>query len=247
MKTRLKIMEETHEQCRKYKSFVDKIDKALAEHPAIKFTESAKPKTITNQESSIKIKLKAELLREGIPEIFRPSKEPPRITEPINKQGGAPPIKAQEPAERTISMNSAAPLKTDIEKPAPSSPERRGWHIPASEKTRSFQEQVERELENSRLQNPVSQPYKESSPLQSAFSSASQNRPPPTFTTNEYVVNKTKVTAATIRERMPPEFKAQPYPEETPQIARRSGAFNKAATPPEGNKPQLKNNPDHQP
>lgn len=229
MKTRLKIMEETHEQCRKYKSFVDKIDKALAEHPSIKFTESAKPKTITNQELSIKIKLKAELLREGIPEIFRPTKEQDRITEPINKQATAPPLKAQEPAERTTSITPAAPLGTPTEKPIPPSPERRDWHIPASEKIRAFQVQVEKELENSRLKNPAPQPYKESSPLQSAFTSASQSKPPPTFTTNEYVVNKTTATAATIREQMPPEYKAEPHWEDTPQTARMSGAFNVAA------------------
>ncbi|WP_435641774.1 MobQ family relaxase [Micavibrio aeruginosavorus] len=230
MKNRLKIMEETHEQCRKYKSFVDKIDKALAEHPTIKFTESAKPKTITNQESGIKIKLKAELLREGIPEIFRPSKEQPRITEPINKQAIPPPLKAQEPAERTTSITPAAPLGTHTEKPTPPSPERRDWHIPASEKTRGFQVHVERALENSRLQNPVSQPYKESSPLQSAFTTSSQNRPPEKITTNEDVVNKTIATAAIIREKMPPEYKAEPYPEETPPAARMSGAFKVATT-----------------
>ena len=75
MKTRLKIMEETHDHSRKYKSFVDSIEKTLAEHPAIKFTESARPKTITDLEFSIRIKLKAGLLREGIPEIFKPSKK----------------------------------------------------------------------------------------------------------------------------------------------------------------------------
>ena len=246
MKNRLKIMEETHEHCRKYKSFVDKIDKALAENPGIKFTESAKPKTITNQESSIKIRLKAELLREGIPEIFKPSKEQPRITEPINRQATAPPLKAQEPAERTASTIPAVTLRTDTEKPTPPSPERRNWHIPASEKTRAFQVQVEKELENSRLQNPAPQPYKESLPLKSAFSSASQNKLPEKFTTNEDVVNKTTGTAAIIREKMPPEFKAEPYPEETPQAARISGLFNLSAIKTE-EKPVINKEPDYRP
>ncbi|MCL4677142.1 MAG: MobA/MobL family protein [Alphaproteobacteria bacterium] len=246
MKTRLKIMEETHEQCRKYKSFVDKIDKALAGHPAIKFTEIVKLKTITDQESSIKIKLKAELLREGIPEIFKPSKEQPRITEPINSQATAPPLKAQEPAERTASIIPTASLRADTEKPALTSAERSDWHIPASEKTRAFQVQVERELENSRLQNPAPQPYKESSPLQNAFSSASQNRPPEKFTTNEDVVNKTTATAAIIREKMPPKFKAEPYPEETPQAVRISGLFNLSAIKTE-EKPIINKKPDYRP
>jgi hypothetical protein len=83
MKTRLSILEESHDHYRKYKSFVDSIEKVLAENPVIKFTESAKSKTITDLEFSIKLKLKAELLREGIPEIFKPSKETIRI--PIQK------------------------------------------------------------------------------------------------------------------------------------------------------------------
>lgn len=246
MKTRLKIMEETHEHCRKYKSFVDKIDKALAENPAIKFTESAKPKTITNQESSIKIKLKAELLREGIPEVFRPSKEQNRITEPINKQGAVPQLKAQEPAERTTNHTPATPLIADTAKTVPPSPERKDWHIPASEKTRAFQVQVLRILESQRQPTPTPQPYKESSPLQSAFSSASQNKPPEKFTTNEAVVNKTTAKAAIIREKMPPEFKAEQYPEETPQAARISGLFNLSAIKTE-EKPLINKEPDYRP
>ena len=89
---------------------------------------------------------------------------------------------------------------------------------------------MERELENNRLQNPTPEPHKESSPLQSAFTTASQNRPPEKITTNEYVVNKTIATAAIIREKIPPEYKAEPYPEEAPPAARMSGAFKVATT-----------------
>jgi len=247
MKTRLKIMEETHGQCRKYKSFVDKIEKALSENPAIKFTESAKSKTITNLESSTKLKLKAALLREGIPEIFKPSKEPARITEPINKQGTIPPSKAQETAERTTSVPTTTPLRTNTDKSAPPSTERKDWLIPASEKTRGFQEHIERELESRKQLNPAPQPDKESSPLQSAFSNASQNRPPEKFTTNNYVREKVREVAATIREKVPPEFKAEPYPDDTPQSARMSGAFNRAAVPPDDNKPSQNHDPDYRP
>jgi hypothetical protein len=159
----------------------------------------------------------------------------------------APLLKAQEPAERATSITPAVPLGTHTEKPTPPSPERRDWHIPASEKTRAFQVQVERELENSRLQNPAPQPSKESSPVQSAFSSASQNKPTSTFTTNEYVVNKTTATAATIREQMPPEYKAEPHREDTPPTARMSGAFNSTAAPPDDNKSSQNPEPDYRP
>lgn len=246
MKTRLKIMEETHEQCRKYKSFVDKIEKALADYPAIRFTESAKLKTITNQETIIKIKLKAELLREGIPEIFKPSKEPPRITEPINKQGSVPPSKAQEP-ERTADLVPATPLKSDTEKASLSGPERKEWHIPASEKTRAFQVQVERELEIGRLQNPEPLLNKESSPLQRAFSKVSQNKSPEKIMKNEDVINRTKETAATIRAQMPPEYKAETYVEETKPDARMSGAFNRNAMSQAENEERPARNPEYTP
>lgn len=211
MKTRLSMLEESHENYRKYKSFVDSIEKTLAENPAIKFTESAKTKTITDLEFSTKLKLKAELLREGVPEIFRPPKEMPRITEPINKQG-------------TIPLS-----KADAEKPAPPSAERKDWLIPASEKTRSLQQHIEKELRNRGQQTPAPQLDKEPSPMRSAFNSASQNKPPEKFTTTEYVREKVREEAATIREKMPPEFRAESYTDNTPKSATMSGAFNRAS------------------
>ena len=210
MKTRLSMLEETQTSYRKYKSFVDTIERTLAENPAVKFTESAKTKTITDLELSTKLKLKAELLREGIPEIFRPPKETPRITEPINKKGAIPQPKA------------------DAEKPAPTSAERKDWLIPASEKTRGLQGHIEKELAN-RGQTPALQPDKEPSPMRNAFNSASQNKPPEKFTTAEYVREKVREEAATIREKMPPEYKAEPYPDNTPKSATMSGAFNRAS------------------
>lgn len=211
MKTRLSMLEETQASYRKYKSFVDTIERTLAENPAVKFTESAKTKTITDLEFSTKLKLKSELLREGIPEIFRPPKETPRITEPINKKGAIPQSKA------------------DAEKPAPPSAERKDWLIPASEKTRDLQEHIEKELANRGPQTPALQPDKEHSPIRSAFNSASQNKPPEKFTTTEYVREKVRKEAATIREKMPPEFKAEPYPDNAPKSSTMSGAFNRAS------------------
>ncbi len=252
MKTRLSLLEETHDQCRKYKSFVDKIEKTLAANPAIIFTESAIPKTITDLEFSIRIKLKAGLLREGIPEIFKPTKETIRITEPINKQSTIPPTKTQEPDSRPATISVTTPTKPDTEKPtprkntAPPSPERKDWFIPATDKTRGLQEHIERELANRRVQTHEPPPNKEFSPLRSIFNSASQNRPPEKFTTSEYVREKVREEAATIREKMPPEHKAEPYPEDTPKSAKMSGAFNRAAVPPD-DKPSQNHDPDYRP
>lgn len=244
MKTRLSILEESHQHYRKYKSFVDSIERTLKENPAVKFTESAKSKTITDIEFSTKLKLKAELLREGVPEKFRPSKEIIRISEPINKKAEIIQLKGQETAS----------LKTDADKhspppsrnTAPPSTERKSWFIPASEKTRALQEHIERELANRRQQTTTPPTDKESSPMRSAFNRASQNRPPEKFTTTEYVREKVREEAATIREKMPPEHKAEPYPEDTPKRARMSGAFNRAAAS-DTDKPSPNHEPDYQP
>lgn len=243
MKTRLSLLEETHDQCRKYKSFVDKIEKALAEHPTIKFTESAKSKTITNQESSIKLKLKAGLLREGIPEIFRPSIEPIRITEPINKQSVVPSTKTQEPNSRLATVSVTPPPNNT----APPSPERKDWFIPATDKMHGLQEHIEKELANRRPQIYTPQPDRADSPLRSMFNSASQNKPAEKFTTTEYVREKVRIEASTIRETVPPEFKAEPYPDDTPKSAQMSGGFNRAAAPPDDNKPSQNPDPDYRP
>jgi hypothetical protein len=217
MKTRLSMLEESQNHYQKYTSFVDKIEKTLAEHPAIKFIESAKSKTITDLEFSTKLKLKSELLREGIPEIFRPPKETPRITEPVNKQGAIPlPSKAQETDSRLAT--AATPIKPGTE--------RKDWLIPATDKTRALQERIDKELA-SRI--PAQQPDKAPSPMRSAFNSASQNKPPEKFTTTEYVREKVRAEAAAIREKMPPEFRAQPYTDNTPKSATMSGAFNRAS------------------
>ncbi len=217
MKTRLSMLEESHEHYRKYKSFVDGIEKTLAENPAIKFTESAKSKTITDLEFSIKLKLKSEWLGEGKPEIFRPPKETPRITEPINKPGaGPPPSKTQETGSRPATATT--PIKPGTE--------RKDWLIPVTDKTRALQERIDKELAS---RTPTAQPGKTPSPMQSAFNSASRNKPPEKFTTTEYVREKVRAEAAAIREKMPPEFKAQPYPDNTPKSATMSGAFNRAS------------------
>lgn len=247
MKTRLSMLEESHEHYRKYKSFVDSIERTLAENPAIKFTESAKTKTITDLEFSTKLKLKSELLREGVPEIFRPSKETIRIAEPINKQGSIPLSKTQETVQRPESIPVTAPPRTSAEKSMPPpSWERKDWFIPASEKTRGLHEHIERELANRKKQNPTPQPDKNSSPLRSAFNGASQNKSPEKFTTTEYMREKVKEEAATIREKMPPEFKAEPYSEDTPKSAKMSGAFNRAAAS-NTDKPSPNHEPDYQP
>lgn len=109
---------------------------------------------------------------------------------------------------------------------------------------RGFQEYIEKELAK---QGHAPQPDKAPSPMRSAFNSASQDKPAEKFTTNDYVREKTRNEAAAAREKMPPEFKAEPYQHDTPKSAKMSGAFNRAATPPDDNNPSQNHGPDYRP
>jgi hypothetical protein len=83
--------------------------------------------------------------------------------------------------------------------------------------------------------------------MRSAFNNASRDRPAEKYTTNDYAREKTKEEAATARENVPPEFKAEPYQDDTPKAAKMSGAFNRAATPPDGETPSQNYGPDYRP
>jgi hypothetical protein len=112
---------------------------------------------------------------------------------------------------------------------------------------RGLHEHIEKELANRKQPTLAPQPDKTPSPLQSIFNNVSQNRPPEKFTTKEYVREKVREEAATIREKMPPDFKAEPYPDETPKSAKMSGAFNRTAAPPDDNNPSQDHTPDYSP
>lgn len=76
MKAHLHMLETRHDEYRRYKSFVDMIDRQLFFQPSIthdKKEQGDRPqKTITNLESSLKVSLKAQMLREHVPLQYRP-------------------------------------------------------------------------------------------------------------------------------------------------------------------------------
>ncbi|NBX65527.1 MAG: hypothetical protein EBQ96_00815 [Proteobacteria bacterium] len=78
MHIRLDILKGTHTDYQNYKKFVDSIDRALAAQP-VKPTFERQSRIITNQEHSLKLKLKAALVRENVLERFRPP-NPPRLS-----------------------------------------------------------------------------------------------------------------------------------------------------------------------
>jgi hypothetical protein len=75
----------------------------------------------------------------------------------------------------------------------------------------------------------------------------SQGKPAEKYTTNDYVRQKAKEEAAAARENVPPEFKAEPYQNDTPKAAKMSGAFKRAATPPDDETPSQNHGPDYRP
>lgn len=215
MKTRLKIMEQTHDSHQKYKSFVDKIEKSLAEGPAIKFSDRTQTKATTTQESVIKLKLKADLLREGVPEKFLPAKDKgtPSLVKIFN---------AQSPVPQTPEIKPA-PHHT-----APQSRERKDWFIPANDKMRNLHQSIERILaeRGHRIHPEPYRPNHNDRPgmFNYAASSASKRA------TYETVREKTRQEAQTKRENIPPQYKQEPYETKTPKQSKMSGAFNRSAS-----------------
>jgi len=140
MRTKLDILKGTHTDYQKYRMFVVSIEKALAARPVqLAATTSGPPKLITDKEFSLKLTLKAALMRENMPKQFRPPTPPPRAEKPLpapikavvekstarlSAQAGARPALAPAKARgikepvRALFNQAAAPLP----KPQPQEP-----------------------------------------------------------------------------------------------------------------------------
>jgi hypothetical protein len=74
-KQKLVILDTMSEQVKRYDKFVSSIEKSLAQDLPYNFKEASAIKThklITNQEAGLKVKLKADLIREYVPNKFKP-------------------------------------------------------------------------------------------------------------------------------------------------------------------------------
>ena len=74
MKQNMALVSAKKEDFRRYKAFVDSIDRDLKKHSpsiTIPFKDHALPRQVTNKEINLKLHLKAEMIRSNIPEQFR--------------------------------------------------------------------------------------------------------------------------------------------------------------------------------
>jgi len=138
MRTRLHILEDMQASYTKYKAFVNSIEKAIANSPTIQFAEKPQAKTITTQESAIKLTLKADLLREGVPEQFKPvrDKSLSSITKEFNAQNS---VAQTSEAKQTIANDiTEEQTATQPRYAQPPSRERKEWFSPANEKMHAW-------------------------------------------------------------------------------------------------------------
>lgn len=245
MRTRLHILEDMQASYTKYKAFVVSIENAIANNPAIQNIENPQGKAITTQESLIKLTLKADLLREGIPEQFRPTKDKGTISTATLFKAQNPVI--QEPETKQDTAHGAAkehihnqPLQ--LLHTLPQSRERESWFIPANATMRSLGQHIEHELrvrghhvempDNTMLDN---------STLRGAFQPIARKQ-----AVYETVRERVKIEAQEKREDVLPQYRQEPYEAETPKESKMSGAFNRAASE-SGSKPSPENEPHYQP
>lgn len=233
MRTRLHVLEDMKTSYNKYKAFVTSIEKAIAKSPTIQFADKPQARFITTQESAIKIILKSNLLREGIPEQFNPTKEvaPPSLAKAFN---------AQNPATQT----SANPTTGKTPHALSQSRERKDWFIPANDTMRSFGKQIERELraQDHHVKN-FDNKAEQDSGLRGAFQSETT---PNKKTPYEFVREKVRTEAQKKRQDIPPQYQKEPYQPETPKQSKMSGAFNRSANDNKDN-PAPEHGPDYQP
>ncbi|MCB9981170.1 MAG: MobA/MobL family protein [Rhodospirillales bacterium] len=72
MKQNMAIVEAKKEDFRRYKSFVDSIDREISKHPSIALDKEQTPqRRVTDKEINLKLHLKAEMIRSNIPAEFR--------------------------------------------------------------------------------------------------------------------------------------------------------------------------------
>ena len=156
MKTRLNKLEEMTASYKRYKGFVDSIEKALSESPSIKFSETSRSpdKVITTQEAIIKVTLKADLLREYVPDKFKPSVEKniPKLSKDLNAHRSAESLTEIKPLPINAATEASAEPKTTLP-----SRERKDWFIPANDVMRSFQQSIDDELKAGGHHVPVSE------------------------------------------------------------------------------------------
>ncbi len=227
MKQNMALVTAKKEDFRRYKSFVDTIDKEIKKHsPSITthFKEQNPPpaRRVTDKEVNLKLHLKAEMIRAHIPEQYRaPSpfkgdRKTLTSTTAVNQilQTKNEPIRIEKPDI----PKAQAPVKTVTSDPA----DRKSWFIPASDKMRPLQRSIEAKLRE----------LQQDAPKQRPSSFFKEQEAPQRTATYIQVREKVRAEAEIKRAKVPPEYRAEPYerPTEATEEPRTKGqnSFDKA-------------------
>lgn len=203
MRTNLDTLETKQSEYKRFKSFIDKIETQIKETPKAVFTavKSDKPtKIITPDELSRKLTLRADFIREHVPEKFKPERPQPKTefktnsaVEAVSSKDKAPIIVNKPPALEVKPEIKQAP-REETKPQAPLQPqtpptERKSWFIPASEKTKPLQQLIEHKLPE----------------LKAAEPQVKKDQPVKQVTARE-VTEQIRQEVEVKRERIPPQY-----------------------------------------
>lgn len=253
MKQNLETLEQLSRSYQKYKGFIDQIDQEILKHSpsiitATERTESKKPsKIVTNMESSLKLKLTAQMIRETIPAPFKPKSDTPAITP---KQSRAAPKDIQKKTPQTQnkstethrietttyplqSNNLDGQVKVKYDVSVKGNPERRAWFIKGGDDIRPFADAVNQALDELEKQQPMRVPdaAHDLATLKGLFNSRGSPMPISPKASYETVKERVRVEAIASRKRTPKQYRVEPYSQAGPLSKQKmSGRFNKAAS-----------------
>jgi hypothetical protein len=204
MKTRLALLEETHERHNKYKSLTHSVDKNLIKLPFIKFTSAALLVTAADLKLPTAAATKAELPGESQPKVTA-NKEASRTDVPIAK-------KAPVSLAKITDSKPATQLSVEAE----------SWLYPATKESRALQDRINQAMAHNMMQTGASaqpqakQPQPEAGPV------------PPNNAFNS-MGRKARADEPFNRQRGYNAHKANPEPAGRSKSDNPSGAFNTRA------------------
>ncbi|MFN3826111.1 MAG: MobQ family relaxase [Micavibrio sp.] len=252
MKDNLHKLETTTTHLRHYRALVERIEKELKTLPSLSFRQEAAPagatippanpivfkeKCITNAEVILKTTLKAELLREQLPPVFKPEhlksgllregfKANSVITEvaQISAPFKAVTIKADNQAATIATQPSwkiKAPqeikdITAHIQSRYEERAQRQSWFIPATDKLKTLQESIDAQLLNAKEQTANKQEVRAeglgaATSTQTTFNAYSHNEPINRQARNNDAIDKLKAEAQKLRDIVPEIFRKEAY------------------------------------
>lgn len=190
MKQNIATLETKQGEFKRYRTFVQQIEKEIAHHAAsIKepFKERAPLKRVTSEELSRKLTLKAEFVRDHTPEKFKAVKPKPKAV--LKTNSDVEQILTKDKAQIIENKPPLGARLTLTEGAKPQALSHKKWFTPATEKTKSLQQLIERKLPELKATEPQ---VKKDQPIR--------------HITAREVTQKIAKEAEVKRERIPPQY-----------------------------------------